>query len=86
MPESVISVVSAPSYAHMFAGVDPGAAVLACLQYLHRIAGRIKRQQNKRAQAWRRKNAEAMRQGRSPLLLPDLQRGLGARLDTPTRW
>jgi hypothetical protein len=34
-------------------GTDPGAAVLAYLKYLHRIAGRIKRAQNKRAAAWR---------------------------------
>jgi hypothetical protein len=56
-----------------------------CVKYLHRIAGRIKRQQNTRATAWRHKEHEVARQGMSPLLMPDLSRGLGARLDTSTR-
>ena len=64
---------------------DPGAALVSYVEYLHRIAGRIKRQQNKRAAAWRRKEQEAARLGFPPPLMPDLQRGLGARLDTPTR-
>jgi hypothetical protein len=63
---------------------DPGAALVSYVQYLHRIAGRIKRQQNKRAAAWRRKEHEATCQGCPPPLTPDLQRGLGSRLDTPT--
>jgi hypothetical protein len=64
---------------------DPGAAVLAYLKYLHRIAGRIKRAQNKRTAAWRSQDQQAQRQGLPSLLIPDLDRGLGARLDTPTR-
>jgi hypothetical protein len=55
------------------------------VQYLHRIASRIKRQQNKRATAWRRKEQEAARLGFPPPLMPDIRRGLGARLDTPSR-
>src|SRR5262249_49628519 len=64
---------------------DPGAAVVAYGQYLHRRAGRIKHRQNKRVAAWRRKETEARRQGFPPPLMPDLQRGLGARVDTPMR-
>ncbi len=63
---------------------DPGAALVSYVNYLHRIAGRIKRQQKRRAAAWRRKEQEAARQGVPPLM-PDLHRGFGARLDTPTR-
>jgi len=40
---------------------DPGAAVLSYLEYMHRIAGRIKRQQNCRAKSWRQKEHEAAR-------------------------
>lgn len=64
---------------------DPGAALVSYVAYLHRIAGRIKRQQNKRAAAWRRNEAEAVRMGVPLSFTPDLHRGLGARLDTPTR-
>jgi hypothetical protein len=63
---------------------DPGAALVSYVKYLHRIAGRIKRQQNKHATAWRRKEHEATRMGFPPPLMPDLQRGLGALLDTAT--
>ncbi|HEV8191232.1 MAG TPA: hypothetical protein VGP82_07080 [Ktedonobacterales bacterium] len=66
-------------------GTDPGAALVSYVGYLARIAGRIKRQQNQRAAAWRRKEHEAIRLGLPPPLLPDVRRGLGARLDTPTR-
>jgi hypothetical protein len=52
--------------------------------YLTRIAGRIKRQQKRRAAAWRCKEQETARLGAVPLM-PDVRRGLGARLDTPTR-
>src|SRR5262249_30997216 len=34
---------------------DPGAALASYVKYLHRTAGRIKRQQNRRARAWRYK-------------------------------
>jgi len=63
---------------------DPGAALVSYVAYLTRIAGRIKRSQKRRAAAWRRQEQEAMRRGAVPLL-PDVRRGLGARLDTPTR-
>ncbi|HEV8194208.1 MAG TPA: hypothetical protein VGP82_22390 [Ktedonobacterales bacterium] len=64
---------------------DPGVALVAYVQYLHRIAGRIKRQQNRRAAAWRRKEQEASRSGIPLPSMPDLHRGLGARLDTASR-
>jgi hypothetical protein len=64
---------------------DPGAALVSYVTYLTRIAGRIKRQQNKRAATWRRREMEAMRPDSPPPLTPDVRRGLGARLDTPTR-
>ncbi len=64
---------------------DPGAAAVSYVAYLSRIAGRIKRQQNKRAASWRRKESEATRLGFPQPLTPDVRRGLGARLDTPTR-
>ncbi len=64
---------------------DPGAAVVSYMSYLSRIAGRIKRQQNKRTAASRCKEHEATRQGLPSPFVPDLERGLGARLDTPTR-
>jgi hypothetical protein len=40
---------------------DHGAALVSYMQYLHRVAGRIKRQQKKRATAWRRKGARSGR-------------------------
>jgi hypothetical protein len=64
---------------------DSGAALVSYVKYLHRIAGRIKRQQNRRTAAWRRKEQEATRMGVPSPIIPDLHRGLGARLDTPTR-
>ena len=64
---------------------DSGAALVSYIKYLHRIAGRIKRQQNRRAASWRRKEHEATRQGVVSPFAPDIQRGLGARIDTPTR-
>ncbi len=63
----------------------PGAAVLAYLKYLHRIAGRIKRAQNKRKAAWRQREREFAHLCQPAPIMPDLERGLGARLDTPTR-
>src|SRR5262249_52206560 len=64
---------------------DPGASLVSYVKYLHRIAGRIKRQQKRRATAWRRKEEEAVRLGCPPPFTPDLQHGLGARLDSPIR-
>jgi hypothetical protein len=64
---------------------DPGAALVSYVKYLHRIAGRIKRQQNRRAAAWRQKEQESSRRGCSSPLIPDLQYGLGARIGTPMR-
>jgi len=67
---------------------DPGAALVSYVAYLNRIAGRIKRQQKRRAAAWRQKAHdanEASLDGSPPPFTPDLHRGLGARLDTPVR-
>src|SRR5262249_50216661 len=64
---------------------DPGAALVSYVKYLHRIAGHIKRQQNRRAATWRHKEQDATQNGFPPPLSPDLHRALGARLDTPTR-
>ncbi len=101
LPERGLELVRAARYTgyrrlldQMAAGVlttieamdtDPGAAVVSYVAYLSRIAGRIKRQQNKRAASWRRKEAEAFQKGFPQPLTPDVRRGLGARLDTPTR-
>jgi hypothetical protein len=63
---------------------DPGAALVSYVKYLTRIAGRIKRQENRRAAAWRRKEQEATRYGVPLSHTPDVRSGLGARLDTPT--
>jgi hypothetical protein len=64
---------------------DPGAALVSYVKYLHRIAGRIKRIQRRRAAAWRCKEQGTSRSGIPLSILPDLHRGLGARVDTPTR-
>jgi hypothetical protein len=67
---------------------DPGAALVSYVAYLTRIAGRIKRQQKRRAAAWRRRATDTAPRGTprpSLPFAPDLHRGLGARLDTPTR-
>jgi hypothetical protein len=101
LPERSLDLVRAARYTgylrlldRMAAGVlttleamdtDPGVALVSYVAYLHRIAGRIKRQQNRRAAAWRRKEHEASCMGFPSPLTPDLHRGLGARLDTPTR-
>jgi hypothetical protein len=55
---------------------DPGAALVSYVGYLHRIAGRIKRQQNKRTADWQRKEQETSRLGHPSSLAPDLERGL----------
>jgi hypothetical protein len=47
---------------------DPGAALVSYVAYLTRIAGRIKRQQYKRAAAWRRREGEAAGRGFPPPL------------------
>ncbi|HET8907950.1 MAG TPA: hypothetical protein VFN11_13395, partial [Ktedonobacterales bacterium] len=64
---------------------DPGAALVSYVAYLARIAGRIKRQQKRRAAAWRHATGDAAKHGTPPPFAPDLHRGLGARRDTPTR-
>lgn len=56
---------------------DPGAALVAYVQYLTRIAGRIKRQQKRRAKAWRERGAQPY--------APVVRQGLGARLDQMSR-
>jgi hypothetical protein len=100
LPERSLDLVRAARYTgyrrlldRMAAGVlttleamdtDPGAALVSYVVYLARIAGRIKRQQKRRAVAWRRKEHEPMSLGAVPLM-PDVRLGLGARLDTPPR-
>jgi hypothetical protein len=95
LPEHSLDLVRATRYTgyrrlldRMAAGVlttleamdtDPGAALVSYVAYLHRIAGRIKRSQNRRAAAWRRKEQEAACLGAVPLM-PDVRLGLGARL------
>jgi hypothetical protein len=101
LPERSLDLVRAARYTgyrrlldRMAAGVlttleamdtDPGAALVSYVTYLTRIAGRIKRRQNKRAAAWRRREVEATQLGFPSPLTPDVRRGLGTRLDTPTR-
>ena len=100
LPERSLDLVRATRYTgyrrlldRMAAGVlttleamdtDPGAALASYIVYLARVVGRIKRQQKRRAAAWRGKEQDAMRLGAVPLM-PDVRLGLGARLDTPTR-
>jgi hypothetical protein len=100
LPEHSLDLVRATRYTgyrrlldRMAAGVlttleamdtDPGAALVSYVAYLHRIAGRIKRSQNRRAAAWRRKEQEAACLGAVPLM-PDVRLGLGARLESSTR-
>jgi hypothetical protein len=60
---------------------DPGAALVAYVAYLARIAGRIKRRQKQRVRAWERQQAERAQKGRPLPIAPDRSRGLGARLD-----
>jgi hypothetical protein len=60
---------------------DPGAALVTYVAYLHRIAGRIRRQQKLRARQWAQYQRERQRAGRVLALAPDLSRGMGARLD-----
>jgi hypothetical protein len=64
---------------------DPGAALVTWVAYLHRIAGRIRRQQKLRVQHWGQLQAEGQRAGRPLPLAPDLSRGMGARLDALAR-
>jgi hypothetical protein len=64
---------------------DPGAALVTYVANLARIAGRIKRQQKRRAASWRRKEQEAALGGVPCGIAPDVRCGLGARVDTPTR-
>src|SRR5262249_19524913 len=64
---------------------DPGAAMVSWMAYLHRIAGRIRRQQKLRLRKWEMHQTEAQRTGRPLPLAPDCSRGMGARLDTLER-
>jgi hypothetical protein len=60
---------------------DPGAALVAYVAYMARIAGRVKRLQKRRVREWECRRAERVRKGRPLPIEPDLSRGLGARLD-----
>jgi hypothetical protein len=64
---------------------DPGAALATWVAYLHRLAGRIRRQQKLRVKRWQLHQVEARRIGRPLPLTPDCLRGMGARLDTLER-
>jgi hypothetical protein len=64
---------------------DPGAALATWAAYMHRLAGRIRRQQRLRVRKWQLHQAEARRNGRPLPLTPDLSRGMGARLDNLER-
>ncbi len=64
---------------------DPGAALVSYVAYLARIAGRVKRQQKRRAAAWRQNVQETQRKGKPSPFPPDLHGGLGARVDCPAR-
>lgn len=64
---------------------DPGAAAVAYMKYMHRLAGRIRRAQKLRKQAWRKEETERQRTGRPLRTTPDLSRGMGAKLDTNAR-
>jgi hypothetical protein len=64
---------------------DPGAALVTWVAYLHRLAGRIRRQQKRRVRQWAQLHTERQRAGRPLLLAPDLSRGMGARLDALAR-
>src|SRR5262249_12373883 len=61
----------------------PGAALVTYVAYLHRLAGRIRRQQQLRIRRWEQAQTEQRRRSGKPLsIVPDLSRGMGARLDT----
>jgi hypothetical protein len=64
---------------------DPGAALATWTAYMHRIAGRIRRQQKLRMRRWQLHQAEAKRMNKLLSLTPDLSRGMGARLDALER-
>ncbi len=64
---------------------DPGAALATWTAYMHRLAGRIRRQQKLRLRKWEQHQAEARRIGQPLPLTPDYSRGLGARLDAMER-
>src|SRR5262249_8124526 len=64
---------------------DPWAALVTCVAYLHRIAGRIRRLRQMRARRWAQHQAERKRAGKTLAIAPDLTRGMGARVDTLAR-
>lgn len=64
---------------------DPGAALVTWVAYLHRLAGRIRRQQKLRRNKWELHQSEAQRIGNPLAIAPDRSRGMGARLDTLAR-
>jgi hypothetical protein len=64
---------------------DPGAALVTWVAYLHRLAGRIRRQQKVRIRRWEQLRVERQQAGRPLPIAPDLSRGMGARLDALER-
>jgi hypothetical protein len=64
---------------------DPGAALVTWTAYVHRVAGRIRRQQKLRLRRWQAHQVNAERSGKPLMLTPDLARGMGARLDALER-
>jgi hypothetical protein len=101
LPEGNLELVRAARYAgyqrlldRMAVGVlttleamdtDPGAALVAYVAHLAHLAARIRRLQKRRARAWRRDKAVRARMGRPSAVEPDLDRGMGARLDAWAR-
>lgn len=64
---------------------DPGAAAVSYLAYMHRLAGRIRRQQKLREKKWQWERAERARTGRPPAVEREQARGHGARVDSAAR-
>lgn len=65
---------------------DPGAALVSYTKYLYRIVGHIRRKQKERVKAWEQHAKEQARVGQPITITPDIGRGMGARLDSLTRW
>jgi hypothetical protein len=64
---------------------DPGAAMVTWVAWLHQLAGRIRRQQKRRARQWAQLAVTQDLTGKALAIVPDLSRGMGARLDAFAR-